>query len=95
LGLTPSEWARWTLKQFSIAYEGWKEINVQGPWERARSIAFHTVLPHDSKGKLKRWSDVYPLEFDKDKKVKPKSKAIMREMNEEEKALYKQMLPNG
>jgi hypothetical protein len=82
----------WTLKDFFNAYKAWLDVHVHGPWERARVISFYTAAPHSNE--LKKWEDLFPLASDKKKKKKA-AKTIIRETTEEEKALFKQLFPNG
>jgi hypothetical protein len=63
------------------------------PWERARAISFYAVAPHTDK--IKKWDDLFPLysdRFRKKKKLKPN--ATIRDMTDEEKKEFEQIL-NG
>lgn len=44
--------------------------NVQSQYNVARFNAFFSVLPYDSKKKIKKPSDIWPFEWDTDKPVK-------------------------
>lgn len=90
------EWPLWTLKEFFNAYKAWADINIHGPWERARAQSFYSIAPWDQT--KTKWEDVFPLAVDKIRKKskkKMKATAFARDMNEEEKELYKQLFPNG
>ena len=83
------------MKQFHIAYKGWKDVNVHWPWERARAISFYAVVPHTKEGSYKSWDELFPLEIDKLRKKKKKKsgfKAYVTEMTQEEKQLYETIL---
>jgi hypothetical protein len=86
LKVDPWHWAKWTLKDFHIAYEAWSIINLQEPWERVRALSFYTLAPHTDK--LKNWSDVFPIRTDK--KIKQK-KLTIRKMTGEEREWFEQV----
>lgn len=68
-------------------------MNVDEPWQRTRVISYFTLKPHDTKDTLKELKDVFSLSSDK--KVKKKAMAIIRDMTEEEKKIYKELIPDG
>lgn len=90
MGLQPWEFERWTLRELFNAYAGWRQVHIDGPWERARAISFYSVAPHDSKGRFKRWSDLFPLLSDDNQgRVRKKHRAVITLPTEEEKRLFK------
>lgn len=95
LRIDPWEWARWTLKEFNIAYEGWTQINVTDQWERARAISYYSLIAHVEKGKIKTWQDLFPLSSDKLRKKHKIKSAIIRPMTEQEKEEFKYIIQNS
>lgn len=92
LRVNPREWVIWTLRDFYLAYDGWREINVKQPWEIARTQSFFSFAPHASG--IKKITDIFPLEWDHVASIKKADMAIVRPMTDEEKNLQKQIL-NG
>ena len=91
--IDPWEWARWTLKDFNTAYEGWARINVYDPWERTRALSFYVIASQGAK--VDKWQDVFALDSDKTKgKKKLKPNAIIRPQTEQEKREFEQ-IKNG
>ena len=93
LRIDPWDWPRWTLKEFNIAYEGWAKINVQERWEQIRALSFFSLAPHDSKGSLKKWEDVFSLSWDKKPKVK--SFAKVGKMTEADMKEFEDIIKNS
>lgn len=92
LRIDPWEWARWTLKEFDTAYEGWARINVRDRWEQVRALSFYSMSPHVKQGALVRWEDVFRLAWDKGPKIQP---AVIRPMTEEEKREFEDIIKNA
>lgn len=93
LRIDPWEWARWTLREFDTAYEGWSSINVRERWEQVRALSFYSMFPHLKEGALGKWDDVFHLAWDKKKnKIRP---AIIRPMTDEEKIEFEEIINNA
>lgn len=92
LRIDPWEWARWTLKEFNLAYEGWAKVNVREKWEQIRALSFYTVSPHDQKGSLKKWEDLFSFSWDKKRKI---IFATVGKMTEEEKQEFEFITNNA
>jgi hypothetical protein len=89
LRISPKEWAGWELKDFWMAYEGWREVNVSQPQAIGRMTNFFIARTMGGwKGEVK---ELYSIAGEKKKKI---SKAIIRPMTEEEKKLHEE-LQNG
>jgi hypothetical protein len=89
LRISPNEWPTWTLRDFDLAYSGWREVNIDEPWQRARAISFYSLAPHSD---VSRWTDVFKL--DSDPKPKKKHLVVVREWTEEEKQIFESAI-NG
>ncbi len=76
-------WARWTLREFDLAYDGWRQVNVTDPWERARAISFYAFSPHVKSGTFKAWKDLFSIPGEKVKK-KQNRNLVARAMTKEE-----------
>lgn len=85
LRLHPHDWARWTLRDFWLAYKAWKDVNVTQPWAIARSISYYTVNAMGAK--IGSPDELYAI----DGKRKKVHKAILRPWTKEEKEEYEEI----
>lgn len=84
LRIHPFDWARWTMREFWLTYQGWLEINVYQPWEIGRAVSFYIL---NSQGaKLNKWEDVFSVGGSKEI-----SEAIFRNSTPEEQAEFERM----
>lgn len=74
------------MREFDVAYSAWAKVNITQPWEIARMQSFYVLKPNDSKGVLKTWRDVFPL--NSDKRVKMKPTIFINKLSEEEKRIF-------
>lgn len=94
LRIDPWEWARWTLKEFDTAYDGWARINVRDRWEQVRALSFYSMVPHVKERSLNNWDDVFRLAWDKKHNSKIQT-SVIRPMTEDEIKEFEQIIRNA
>lgn len=65
--MSPADLETMTPSEVVAAYRArlhYDEARDRAQWERARVVAFFSVLPHAKKGSLRKPADLFPLEWD-------------------------------